>query len=67
MQGMASRYYPAPAVNGRRIRVAPSSADRAKDRADRFCKRAGYTHSRFQLLQTVGGQVFLADVLCTRS
>lgn len=67
LQGMASRYYPAPAVNGRRVRVNPSTADRAEDRANRFCKRAGYNYSRFQLLQTVSGQVYLADVLCTRS
>jgi hypothetical protein len=67
LRGMASQYYPAPSVNGRRVRVVPSTADRAQDRANRFCKRAGYNYSRFQLLQTVGGQVYLADVLCTRS
>lgn len=67
LQGMASQYYPAPTLNGRRVRVEPSTADRAQDRANRFCKRAGYNYSRFQLLQTVSGRAYLADVLCTRS
>lgn len=67
LRGMASRYYPAPTLNGRRVRVMQSSADRAQERANRFCQRAGYNYSRFQLLQTVSGQVYLADVLCTRS
>lgn len=67
LQGMATRYYPAPTLNGRRIRVVPATADRAQDRADRFCKRAGYNYARYQLLQTVSGRVYLADVLCTRS
>jgi len=67
LRGMASQYFPAPTLNGRRVAVPQGNAAAAQERANRFCQRAGFNYSRWQMLQTVSGQHYLADVLCTRS
>ena len=67
LRGMASEYFPDPALNGRRIEVPGGSGNGMINAANNFCSRAGWTRSAYQRLETVRGRVYLADVLCVRS
>jgi hypothetical protein len=67
---MASEFFPAPALSGRRIeacRRGPATPDCARQSAEQFCRTAGWNYARHSLMETVGRTVYLADVLCTRS
>jgi hypothetical protein len=71
LQGMASEFFRAPEDRGARIvacRSQAANAACAADTAARFCRARGYAGgSAFQRLETVRGQTYLADVLCTRA
>lgn len=69
LRGMASEFFPAPRDRGRRALACPggvASANCAAESADRWCRARGYTGSGHELLETVGRDVVLADVLCQR-
>lgn len=68
--GVASRYWPAPTYGTERILACPSGKANfncAHDTAEDMCRRAGFRVVRYWQLQTAAGQVYLADILCTRS
>ena len=69
LKGMAAEFFPAPEYRGRRIdacdREGGSAACVARE-SDNFCKSVGYVRSKNGAAQTVGGRIYLADVLCTR-
>jgi hypothetical protein len=68
--GVASRYWPAPTYGRERILACPSGKSNlncAHDTAEDMCRRAGYHTVRYWQLQAVDTQVYLADILCTRS
>jgi hypothetical protein len=71
LRGMASEFFRAPEDRGSRVpacRGGPPTANCAADTAGRFCRARGYAGgSAFQRIETVRGQDFLADVLCSRS
>jgi hypothetical protein len=64
LRGMASEYFVAPEVSGRRIEVQPGTPEMAGRRADDFCRSIGWHSSAHAGLQPVGGTSFLVDVLC---
>ena len=70
LRGMAAEFYPAPALNGRRVsgceRGSATTACAARS-ADEFCKQMRWTGAARETLETVGGRAYLADVLCTRT
>ena len=69
LKGMAAEFFPAPEYRGRRVdacdREGGSAACIARE-SDNFCKSIGYVRSKNGAAQTVGGRIYLADVLCTR-
>jgi len=69
LKGMAAEFFPAPEYSGRRIdacqREGGSAACITRE-SDTFCKSAGYVRSKNGAAQTVGGRIYLADVLCSR-
>lgn len=70
LRGMASAYFPQPSdFRGRVLACNRSNATGAcaSQTADRFCVSQGWTTSKHELMETVGGRVYLADVLCTRA
>jgi hypothetical protein len=70
LRGMASTFYTRPAGrNGQRIAACRGSANAAcaRETAAQFCRGQGYNHVGNVALETVGGRVYLADVLCKRS
>ena len=70
LRGMASEFFRAPESRGQRVvacRFGPATANCAADTAGRFCQARGYADSAFQRMETIRGQTFLADVLCSRS
>lgn len=70
LRGMASAYFPQPSDYRGRVpacdRNNATSACAAQS-AERFCISQGWTTSKHQLMETVAGRVYLADVLCTRA
>ncbi|MGK6354698.1 hypothetical protein ACMGDH_05660 [Sphingomonas sp. DT-207] len=67
---MAAEFFTAPAQGGQRIRACnrgSASANCAAATADAFCRARGWNGSAREAMQTIGRQVYLADVLCTRS
>lgn len=69
LKGMAAEFFPAPQSHGRRVEACPggnASAACITENANRFCTSIGYVGSRNSAGETVGGRVFLADVLCSR-
>lgn len=69
LKGMAAEFFPAPQSHGRRTEACPggsASANCITQNADRFCRSIGYVRSKNSAGETVGGRVFLADVLCSR-
>lgn len=69
LKGMAAEFFPAPENRGRRIEACNregGSAACITREADSFCRSIGYVRSRNSTAQTVGGRIFLADVLCSR-
>lgn len=70
LRGMAAEFYPAPALQGRRVLACTrgsATANCAAQSADRFCQQFGWTGSARQAMETVSGRVYLADVLCSRT
>lgn len=70
LRGMAAEFFPAPALMGRRVlacRRGAATAACARQSAEEFCRAVGWNYARHALMETVGRQVYLADVLCTQS
>lgn len=71
LRGMAAQFFAAPAVNGYRVLACPTSTSAtaacAKRGADQFCSRMGWRTSARQMMETVRGRVYLADVLCSNT
>lgn len=70
LRGMASAYFPQPSdFRGRVLACTRSNATSAcaAQSADQFCVSQGWTTSKHELMETVGGRAYLADVLCTRA
>jgi len=70
LRGMASEFFPAPARGGYRVAACPTgtaSAACAQRNADRFCAESGWRRSARQMMETVRGRAYLADVLCTNA
>ena len=66
---MAAEFFPAPEYRGRRIDACNREGGAAAcvtRESDNFCRSIGYARARNGAAQTVGGRVYLADVLCTR-
>ncbi len=69
LRGMAAEFFPAPASRGRRIDACNSqggSAACVTREAENFCRSVGYAAVRNSAAETVGGRIYLADVLCSR-
>ncbi|MBA4013128.1 MAG: hypothetical protein C0481_14780 [Phenylobacterium sp.] len=69
LKGMAAEFFPAPEVRGRRVEACNREGGAAAcitRESDNFCKSIGYAGSRNGAAQTVGGRIYLADVLCSR-
>ncbi len=64
LRGMASEYFVTPGGSGQRVVVQPATPESASRRAGEFCRSRGWKSSAYERLQPVGGQVYLADVLC---
>ncbi len=75
LRGMAAHYFPKPrtgrgGTEGQRVPACPqgpATASCASDNADIFCRNQGWTRSAYQLMETQGRGVYLADVLCVRA
>lgn len=79
LKGMAAQFFPQPrdgAAGTAGNRVAACAADNgvradsaaacARTSADRFCAGQGWTRSSHELIETIEGRNYLADVLCVR-
>ncbi|MFN3989959.1 MAG: beta/gamma crystallin-related protein [Erythrobacter sp.] len=70
LRGMAAEFYPKPALRGYRVPACTSggatSACAARSAAQ-FCASMGWNRSTRQAMETVRGQVYLADVLCSNT
>lgn len=64
LRGMASEFFVAPDEAGSRVEVQPATAEAMSRRAVEFCRARGWRSSPHGRLQTLGGRVYLADVLC---
>lgn len=64
LRGMSSEYFVTPETGGIRVEVQPNTAEAMSRRAEEFCRSRGWRASAYERLQTVGGRVHLADVLC---
>lgn len=70
LRGMASQYYTQPSEYGRRVLACTTGSATSRcaaQMADRFCKNMGWTASANERMETVNREVYLADVLCTRT
>lgn len=70
LRGMASEYFPQPSDAGGRVSSCErgsATAACAARAADAFCQSRGWTASSHERQETVSGQTYLADVLCTRT
>ena len=71
LSGMSAEFFITPADRGARIPACSSSAapdpDCALKTAGLFCNGVGYAYVGSLAMQTVGDQVYLADVLCKHS
>lgn len=65
-RGVTTELFVRPEINGRRV-AARGTAAGAQSSANDFCRRVGWTRSAYQRLETIGGRVYLMDVLCVRS
>ena len=64
LRGVASEYFVAPDERGNRVEVQPATAEAMTRRAVEYCRAHGWRSSPHGRLQTLGGRVYLADVLC---
>ncbi|MFC3096333.1 beta/gamma crystallin-related protein [Alteraurantiacibacter palmitatis] len=70
LRGMAAEFFPAPAVDGRRVLACasgPASRQCMERTAARFCNQRGWRLAVRVNGQTVQRQTYLADVLCANS
>lgn len=70
LRGMASEFYPAPARGGYRVLACPTgsaTSSCAQRSANEFCSAMRWRRSARQMMETVRGQVYLSDVLCTNA
>lgn len=71
LRGMAAEFFPAPGGrDGRRVLACgygSATANCAARTADSYCKDLGWAGSASQRMETVNGNNYLADVLCTRT
>ena len=69
LRGMAATFFSQPSANGQRVLACRGQATAACARttAEQFCRGHGYNHVGNVMLETVGGRVYLADVLCRHS
>lgn len=69
LRGMAAEFFPAPESRGRRIDACNNQGGSAAcitREAANFCRSIGYVSARNSAAETVGGRIYLADVLCSR-
>lgn len=69
LKGMAAEFFPAPQARGGRIEACTregGSAACISREATAFCRSIGYVSARNSAPETVGGRIFLADVLCSK-
>lgn len=69
LRGMAAEFFPAPQARGRRIDACNNQGGSAAcitREAENFCRSVGYASARNSAAETVGGRIYLADVLCSR-
>lgn len=69
LRGMAAEFFPAPQARGGRIEACTregGSAACISREATNFCRSVGYVSARNSAPQTVGGRIYLADVLCSK-
>jgi hypothetical protein len=64
LRGLSSEYFIAPDAGGNRILVASGKSEEASRMAQDFCRQRGWRTSAYERLQSIGGQAYLADVLC---
>ena len=64
LRGLSSEYFIAPDVAGNRIHVPSGKSEEASRMAQDFCRTRGWRTSAYERLQSIGGQTYLADVLC---
>ena len=71
LRGMSSEFFPAPGDrNGRRVLACArgsATANCGRDTADEYCRSLNWGGSASDTMETVGGRIYLADVLCTRT
>lgn len=70
LRGMAAQFYPAPALRGYRVEACTTgsaTANCAKRTAIEFCTSMGWRTSARQMMETVRGRAYLADVLCSNT
>ena len=70
LRGMAAQFYSAPARDGYRVQACSrgnANAACASRTADEFCVAMGWHTSAREAMETVSGQVYLADVLCSNT
>jgi hypothetical protein len=65
LRGMASEFFVAPEESGNRVEVMSSATEAMAGKADQYCRSRGWRSAVHGRLQTAGGKVFLADVLCS--
>lgn len=69
LKGMAAEFFPAPEYRGRRAEACGREGGAAaciSREADKFCRAVGYGRAAHSAAQTIGGRIYLADVLCSR-
>jgi hypothetical protein len=70
LRGMAAAFYPRPMDGATRVlacRRGSATANCAAQTADQFCRTHGWNGSARQAMETANRQVYLADVLCSRT
>lgn len=70
LRGMAAEFYPRPAQGGYRVRACTTgsaTANCAARTAEQFCMAMGWRRSTREAMETVRGQAYLADVLCSNT
>lgn len=63
LRGLASEFFVMPDVAGTRVEVSAGAGDASRV-AIEFCRSRGWRTSAHERVQTVGGRILLADVLC---
>ena len=64
LRGVASEFFVAPNLGGRRVGVGSNSPESMRKAADDFCRSAGWQKSDHARLQSDGATAYLVDVLC---